>query len=314
MSKLNELPSDRQQNEFMGLYPASQRAAHQILDNPKILEDPLALRIIGAEAESRLRLNLAQFQEPAVRAKRAAMVVRNRYAEDELARAIQRGVRQYVILGAGLDTFAYRNPFPLLRVFEVDYPATQAWKRSCLEKAAIHIPASVTFVSVDFDRQMMPDALRQSGFKSDEPTFISCIGVVRYLSRETFVSILISIVSSMQVGSEVVFDFGPPRSLEEVLRGGALPGRTEVVCDDSSFRPLLQGFRELPYRMIVNWKFKNNAFRTIYFNPALLTRDLERIGFADVQLFGPKEMNVRYCEDRTDGLRIQQLHVIKARV
>jgi len=210
MSRINELPSDRQQNEFMGLYPASQRAAHQILDNPKILEDPLALRMIGAEAESRLRLNLAQFQEPAVRAKRAAMVVRNRYAEDELARAIQRGVRQYVILGAGLDTFAYRNPFPLLRVFEVDYPATQAWKRSCLEQVAIHIPASVTFVSVDFDRQMMPDALRQSGFKSDEPTFISCIGVVRYLSRETFVSILISIVSSMQVGSEVVFDFGPP--------------------------------------------------------------------------------------------------------
>src|SRR5215813_9033554 len=217
MSRINELPSDRQQNEFMGLYPASQRAAHQILDNPKILEDPLALRIIGAEAESRLRLNLAQFQEPAVRAKRAAMVVRNRYAEDELARAIQRGVRQYVILGAGLDTFAYRNPFPLLRVFEVDYPATQAWKRSCLEKAAIHIPASVTFVSVDFDRQMMPDALRQSGFKSDEPTFISCIGVVRYLSRETLISVLTSIVSSMPTGSEVVFDCGPPPSLLQVL-------------------------------------------------------------------------------------------------
>ena len=97
----------------MGHYAASQRAAHQFLDNPKIFEDPLALRIIGAEAESKLRLNLAQFQNLPERDVRALMVVRNRYAEDELARSIQRGVRQYVILGAGLDTFAYRNRFPL---------------------------------------------------------------------------------------------------------------------------------------------------------------------------------------------------------
>src|SRR6266436_10028247 len=112
----------------MGHYAASQRAAHQFLDNPKIFEDPLALRIIGAEAESKLRLNLSQFQNLLARHVRALMVVRNRYAEDELARSIQKGVCQYVILGAGLDTFAYRNRFPLLRVFEVDHPATQARK------------------------------------------------------------------------------------------------------------------------------------------------------------------------------------------
>src|SRR4029077_7114680 len=152
-------------NEFMGLNVAKKRAVHQILDNPKIFEDPLALRIIGAEAESRLRLMLAESQKPEERAFRAAVMVRNRYAEDELARSIQRGVRQYIILGAGLDTFAYRNPFPHLRVFEVDHPATQAWKRSCLEKAAIPIPASVTYVSVDFERQMITNALRPSGFK-----------------------------------------------------------------------------------------------------------------------------------------------------
>ena len=104
---INECPPD------MGHYAASQRAAHQFLDNPKIFEDPLALRIIGAEAESKLRLSLAQFQQPVERDLRAYFVVRNRYTEDELARSIQRGVRQYVILGAGLDTFAYRNRFPL---------------------------------------------------------------------------------------------------------------------------------------------------------------------------------------------------------
>ena len=288
MPKINELPPDWQRNEFMGLNVANERAVHQMLDNPKIFEDPLALRIIGAEAESRLRLSSAQFQKPEERAFRAGVMVRNRYAEDELARSIQGGVRQYVILGAGLDTFAYRNPFPLLRVFEVDHPATQAWKRSCLEKAAIPIPASVAYVSVDFERQMMTDALRQSGFKNDELTFISFIGVVRYLSREVFMSVLTSIVSSMRVGSEVVFDFAPPPSQ-------------------------LQRLRELAYRMIVNWTFKNNGFRPNYFDLESLTRDLKRIGFADVQLLGPKKMNVRYCKDRTDGLRIRnQMHLVKA--
>ena len=142
-----------------------------MLDNPKIFEDPLALRIIDAEAESSLGLRLAQFQEPAERAFRADVMVRNRFAEDELARSLQRGIRQYVILGAGLDTFACRNPFPHLCVFEVDHPATQVWKRSCLEKVAIPIPAAVTYVPIDFDRQTLTDALRRSGFKSDERTF-----------------------------------------------------------------------------------------------------------------------------------------------
>jgi methyltransferase (TIGR00027 family) len=104
------------------------------------------------------------------------MMARNRYSEDELVRSILGGVRQYIILGAGLDTFAYRNSFEDLRVFEVDHPATQAWKCRRLEEAAIPIPASV-----DFGRQMITDALRRSGFRSDEPLFFSCIGVTRYL-------------------------------------------------------------------------------------------------------------------------------------
>jgi methyltransferase (TIGR00027 family) len=280
MAKINERRPDT------GLYSASQRAAHLILDNPKIFEDPLALRIIGAETESKLRSSLAQFQKPAERAFRAGFMVRNRYAEDELARSIQGGVRQYVILGAGLDTFAYRNPFPHLRVFEVDHPATQAWKRSCLEKAAIPIPASVTYVSIDFERQMMTDALRQSGLKSDELTFVSFIGVVRYLSREAFISVLTSIVSSMRIGSEVVFDCGPGPSL-------------------------LQWLRKLAYRMIL----KNDDFQVAYLDPTPHLSDVKRVGFTDVQVFGPREMNERYCKHRTDGLRIpNQMHLVKARV
>jgi len=319
LAKIDELSLDWQRNEFMGLNVANERAAHQMLDSPKILEDPLALRIIGAEAESRLRFRLAQFQKPAERACRAGVTVRNRYAEDELARSIQKGVRQYVILGAGLDTFAYRNPFPSLRVFEVDHPATQAWKRSCLKKAAIPIPASVTYAALDLEQQVLTDALRQSGFNSAELTFVSFLGVVRYLSREAVISVLTSIVSSMPAGSEVVFDFGPPPSLLQVFRGRARPGRTEMLFEFCSRSSLPQRLRELAYRTIVNWTFKNNDFRPTYFDIKSFTRDLKRIGFADVQHFGSKELNVRYCKDRTDGLRIRsesgfRMHLVKARV
>ncbi len=290
MSNINELPPDWQRDEFMGFNVAEDRAAHQILDNPKILEDPLALRIIGAEAESKLRLNLARFQKPAERAFRAGVMIRNRYAEDELAQSIQRGVRQYVILGAGLDTFAYRNPFPQLSVFEVDHPATQAWKRSCLEKAGIPIPTCLTYVSVDFEQPRMIDALRRAGFKSEELTFVSFIGVVRYLSRETLLSVLTSIASSTRAGTELVFDFGPSPSLRQRLR-------------------------EFVDEIIVKGKSNRNGFRPSYFDPVSLRRDLKRIGFDDVQLLSPKEINMRYCKDRTDGLRVEnQMHLVKARV
>jgi O-methyltransferase involved in polyketide biosynthesis len=137
---------------------------------------------------------------------------------------------------------------------------------------------------------MMPDALRQSGFKGDELTFISWLGVVRYLNRDAFISVLSSIVSSMRVGSEVVFDFSFPPSL-------------------------LQRLRRLAYRKFANRTFKNNEFQPTYYHPASLTRNGKRIGFADVQIFGPKEMNVRYCNDRTDGLRVShQPCLVKARV
>ena len=283
MLDMTKVPANWQRDEFMGFYSAMQRAAHLMLDHdPRIFEDPLALRIMGPEAESRVRLNLAHLRSLFGRSLRASMMARNRYTEDELVRFILRGVRQYIILGAGLDTFAYRNSFEDLRVFEVDYPDTQAWKRSCLEKAAIPIPASVTYVAVDFGRQMITDALRRSGFRSDEPAFFSFIGVTRYLTREALISVFSSFVSSMPTGSEIVVDFYAPPSL-------------------------LQRLRE-PNQ-------ETNGFRPSYFDPMTITRDLKPLGFADVKLIGPKELNVRYYKNRKDGLRIRnRMHLIQARV
>src|SRR5689334_8184254 len=120
---------------------ARHRAAHQVLEGGRIFHDPLALRILGSDAET-----VAREADERAGGLRLFIAARARLAEDTLAAAIARGTRQLVVLGAGLDTYAYRAPLAGgLRVFEVDHPATQAWKRSLLEAAGIAIPRALTF-------------------------------------------------------------------------------------------------------------------------------------------------------------------------
>src|SRR3954453_4097871 len=135
---------------------AGLRAAHQVLDHAAIFTDPLALRILGPDGDAMVRdaANDASRQRL-----RWFIAVRSRFAEDALALAQQRGVRQLVILGAGLDTYAYRTPPSDLRIFEVDHPATQAWKRERLAQAGIAVPPALSFVPVDFERQTLSDSL-----------------------------------------------------------------------------------------------------------------------------------------------------------
>ena len=169
---------------------AMMRAAHQILDTPKVLEDPMALSIIGTQCASAIRSEKRKFKTKLHSYLRSIVVARSRFVEDELSAAIGRGVRQYVILGAGLDTFAYRNPYSTkcLRVFEVDYPATQEWKRRQLNAAEIPIPETLTFVPTDFESQLLADQLRKAGFRTDEPSFFSWLGVTMDLSREAMMA------------------------------------------------------------------------------------------------------------------------------
>jgi methyltransferase (TIGR00027 family) len=155
---------------------AIRRAAHQLFDQPRVLEDPLALAIVGTEAAEKLRSSQKEAESSIPRAFRAFMAARSRYAEDQLAKAVAQGVRQYVVLGAGLDTFAYRSPYSNLRVFEVDHPATQAWKRERLQNAGIEVPQSLVFVPVDFERQQLAAELEQSGFETRLPAFFSWLG------------------------------------------------------------------------------------------------------------------------------------------
>src|SRR5258707_8697783 len=149
---------------------AERRAAHQVRDRPLVFEDPLALRIIRPEVARELREHPPTHDSsPIAPYLRAFFAMRSRFAEDALREAVGRGVRQYVVLGAGFDTFAYRNPYPELRVFEVDHPATQATKRERLADAGIGAPASLTVVSIDFTTPGLADAVNAARFEASAP-------------------------------------------------------------------------------------------------------------------------------------------------
>jgi methyltransferase (TIGR00027 family) len=257
---------------------AIRRAAHQLLDHPRVLDDPLALRIIGSEAAEELRSNPKEHHAFS-RAFRAFMAARSRYAEDEVACAVARGVRQYVVLGAGLDTFAYRNPHRDLRVFEVDHPATQAWKREQLEAAGIAIPAALTFVPVDFERQTLAEALGQSGFDLSAAAFFSWLGVTPYLTRDACMSTL-SFVAKMPAGSGVVFDFAVDPELLNAGQRQALDALSQRVARYGE-----------PFQL--------------FFDPENLRNELRGMGFQRTEFLQGKELNARYFKDRDDGLLVR---------
>jgi methyltransferase (TIGR00027 family) len=161
---------------------AGLRAAHQVLDRAAIFTDPLALRILGPDAEAMVRDAETDLSRQRLR---WFIAIRARIAEDALAAAVQRGVGQLVVLGAGLDTYAYRAPpSDNLRIFEVDHPLTQAWKRERLAEAAIAPPAALRFVPVDFERETLADGLGAAGFDPARQTFFSWLGVVPYLTEQ----------------------------------------------------------------------------------------------------------------------------------
>lgn len=256
---------------------ANLRAAHQLVDHPRIFDDPLALRIIGAQAEAAVRARAGQGTMASFR---PFVAVRSRYAEDELSLAVPRGIRQYVVLGAGLDTFAYRSAYPAsrLRVFEVDHPATQAWKRGRLRDAGIAVPESVTFAAIDFEKQTLAHGLQQAGFKANEPAFFSMLGVVVYLTRDAMMETL-KFVASLPSGTEIVFDYAvPPSALSEGER---------AKHDDAARRVASRGEPWLTY-----------------FEPPMLAGELRGIGFTRLEDLGPDDIHERYFKARSDGLRL----------
>ncbi len=172
---------------------ALRRAAHQLLDDPRVLDDPIALPILGPETAAALQQDPARFEGgPLLSRLRAFVVARSRFAEDRLAQLRALGVDQYIVLGAGLDTFAYRNRAPELplRIWEVDHPATQAWKRQLLDAAQVGVPPNLTFVPVDFERDTLASALSGAGFDAGNGAMVSWLGVTPYLTNDAVLETL----------------------------------------------------------------------------------------------------------------------------
>jgi methyltransferase (TIGR00027 family) len=187
-----------------------------VLDHGSILDDPFAMKILREDEEDVLQFANAHRLASIGRLVTAA---RSRIAEDALSRAVDNGVRQIVILGAGLDTFALRNPYGAreIGIFEVDHPATQAWKRQRLADAEIALPPSLIFVPVDFERHDVGVKLVAAGFQQNSPAFFTWLGVVPYLTEDA-IGRTLDYISSVQ-DSEVVFDYmEPPAASSEELR------------------------------------------------------------------------------------------------
>jgi methyltransferase (TIGR00027 family) len=195
------------QPSHTALLIARQRAAHQVLDRGSILNDPFAMKILHEDEKDVLQFANAH---PLASIGRLFTAARSRIAEDALSKAVETGIRQIVILGAGLDTFALRNPHGTrqIRIYEVDHPATQAWKRQCLGEAQLALPPELILVPVDFEQDDVRNKLSAAGFQQNSPAFFTWLGVVPYLTEDA-VDRTLDYMSSIQ-NSEVVFDYVEP--------------------------------------------------------------------------------------------------------
>jgi methyltransferase (TIGR00027 family) len=263
---------------------AAHRAVHQVLEQGRIFADPLALRLVGSEAA---RLVEEATERPTSGRMRIFVAVRARFAEDALARAVARGVSQLVVLGAGLDTFAYRNPFAdRVRIFEVDHPATQAWKRDLSNRAEIPIPSTLTFVPIDFENQPLAQGLDAAGFESTRLTFFTWLGVVPYLT-EAAVDSTLRFIASIPAGAHVVFDYSdPPETLSPEARADH-DARAERVA-----------------------RMGEALIR--HFEPERIRAKLLALGFSEVEDLGPREIAARFFPNGANSASDRGGHVLRA--
>lgn len=266
---------------------AALRALHQSVDVPPIFVDPMAVRVLGAQAGELL----AHYGERAGETARlrGTLAARAMIAEEAVAEAFDRGVRQYVILGAGLDTFAYRQPHAELRVFELDHPATQGWKREMLHEAGIEVPASVTYVAIHFERHDLFETLAGGGFDRRQPAIFVMLGVVPYVEQESILKTFGEIAANGAPGTEIVFDYTEPfANAPAKVRADYQAVATRVAAGGEPWVTFLE--------------------------PAPLRVALRERGFAEVTDIDAKVLSKRFCAGRTDGLTIAPLvHLVRAR-
>jgi len=262
---------------------AALRAVHQTMDGePKILDDPIAALLLDDDGRQMFEAKPALVRDPDVVAMRSRVVLRSRFAEERLAEAVRRGVRQCLILGAGFDTFAYRQPdwASGLRIYEVDHHATQAEKRRRLQKAGVPLPPNLEFVAIDFESVALGEGLRASSLDFSQPTFFSCLGVLVYLTREA-VDAIFALVAGFPAGSEIAFTFS--------TRDAGVSSLADKV------------------------KLLGEPWRT-HFEPDALKRDLRALGFSKISFLTTDEAEQAYFRGRNDGLHAPRNASIAAAV
>jgi methyltransferase (TIGR00027 family) len=258
------------------------RAAHSLLDaEPKILADVFARGLAGFSTDAEFLRAFQAVPNAHIPWLRVSFALRNRLAEDELAKAVTQGTKQYVILGAGLDSFAYRQPDLVrsLDVYEVDHPASQAWKRERVAALGIEVPPTLHYAPVDFERNTLTEGLTTAGLNRSEPAFFTWLDVTQYLTREAVLRTLREVAALSKAEGTLVLEFiAPPGTLSD---------------EDAA---LVHSLAEASAELGEPW--------LSFFTSEDMHEALTRVGFRFVQHFGPAEAFDRYLRGRTDGARL----------
>jgi methyltransferase (TIGR00027 family) len=252
------------------------RAIHQLIDSvPHILEDPVSPRLIGSALVERIIQSPERYRSQSARALRSHVVLRSRYAEDGLFEAIQSGVRQFVSLGAGYDTFAYRQPdwARTLKIVEVDHPLTQSSKIDLLKQKGIRVPENVEFLSLDFEEEDLEPGLARTALDRTRPTFVACLGVLAYLHVET-VQKIFRCIAKLPKQTRLAFTFATKttENLSQNDESQTLSGRAAAHGEP--------------------WLAR--------FDLEDLKNELNRSGFSKVWFLDPSEAATRYYAGRDD--------------
>ena len=270
--------SDRQPRQ-MALAAAAARAAHLVVDRePLIFRDPVAAALIGAPGAEMVGYHRSSGDHIVLAGTRAQVTVRSRWTEQRLATLAAGGLDQYVILGAGLDSFAYRSPLVgRVRVFEVDHPATQRWKRDLLAAAGITPPDGLVFVGVDLESEPLADRLAAEGFDLGRPALVGWLGVSMYLTADA-VAATLAAVGGLAAGTELVVEYALPPGLRDET-GAAYAGFALAVAAE----------RGEPWRS--------------FFTPEQLSGLLEANGMAVAEQVRQRDAVPAALWDRSDALR-----------
>jgi methyltransferase (TIGR00027 family) len=273
------------QRSFTAEATAAMRAAHFVYYQPVVFKDPYALQLTSPTLRRACQnrfigwLLRRQYISESLRPITAQVVARARYAEEKLAQAVSKGISQYIIIGAGFDSFCLRRPdFSAgLQIYEIDHPATQQIKQKRLMAILDFSPKGVEFLAADLEKGTIAEALSASSFLKDERAFFSWLGTVPYLSEETVFKVLQGLAAFAARGSEIVFDYLIPTSMwapEE--------------------RPTL-------VRIMLIIERRGESVRS-FFEPEAFPEDVSRLGYHIFENISPSDQNIKYFSDRADGL------------